>query len=190
MYDVHAQQKLVTPHTLTVIWHKKISKMGMIAHYYQVNQEKEESVLNRISASSTEYYNVIANKDLIQTHLDIDKSWQYLAEVFKDIKNDISNLNIGEVTFYGEELNLSYEADGLLNFVYLESIILINKYLESLNITSQEAFIKRFNSTEFTRFGKMDYSDLYEYLFMHFSTLKEFYKKCEKESSGVIVFIG
>ena len=164
--------------------------MGMLAHYYQLNKEQTAEILPKICSSSKDFYEVISNRNAIKGSLDIDKSWQNLVEVFKDVKVDEIESNIGEITFYGMELNKSYEPDGLLNYSDYETIKKINQYLQSIAIGNRGDFIKTFNSTQFTRFGEIDYSEYYDYLFLHLKNLTEFYLKCEKEGSGVIVSIG
>lgn len=164
--------------------------MGMLAHYYQLDKEQTDHVLNKVCSNSNKFYEVISNREGIQNHLDIDKSWQYLVEVFKDINDNNVDLNIGEITFYGKQLNKSYELDGLLNYTDFETVKKINRFLESIAIENRDEFIKTFNSTQYTRFGEIDYSQYYDYLFLHMKNLKDFYSQCEKEESGVIVSIG
>lgn len=161
----------------------------MIASYYQINKDQVEMVLKSISISSKELHKLATNKEGIQTHLDIDKSWKYLVAVFKDLKDNTSEINLGEVTFYGKELDKAYEFDGLLNYSDLELVKSVNQFLNSLEIQNKSDFIRTFNSTLYTRFGEIDYSEYYDYLFMHLSNLKRFYAKCEEEESGVIVLI-
>ncbi|MEZ5044120.1 MAG: DUF1877 family protein [Saprospiraceae bacterium] len=164
--------------------------MGMLAHYYQINKEQTDNVLQKICSSSNNFYEVISNREGIQNHLDIDKSWLNLVEVFKDIHVDDLEPNIGEIIFYGNDLNKSYELDGLLNYTDFATVKKINKYLTSIPIENKDDFIKTFNSTQFTRFGEIDYSEYYDYLFLHLGNLKIFYLQCEKEESGVIISIG
>ena len=162
----------------------------MLAHYYQIDKEQIGEILPKICRSSNDFYEVVSNRIGINGSLDIDKSWQNLVEVFKDVKIDEIESNIGEITFYGKELSKSYEPDGLLNYSDYETIKKINQYLHSIQIRNREDFIKIFNSTQFTRFGEIDYSEYYDYFFHHLKNLTEFYLKCEKEKSGVIVSIG
>lgn len=164
--------------------------MGILAHYYQLDKEQTEKILNKICSSRKAFYEVISNREGIQRSLDIDKSWQYLVEVFKDLQIDEKESNIGEITFYGKELNKPYEPDGLLNYSGYETVKKINQYLQLIPIGTKEDFIKTFNSTQYTRFGEIDYSEYYDYLFLHLENLKEFYLKCEKEEFGVVVSIG
>ena len=123
-------------------------------------------------------------------HLDIDKSWLNLVEVFKDIQTIESTENIGEITFYGKEIDKNFEPDGLINFLNYGDVKSIWKYLDSIDISNEEEFISKFNSTAFTQFGKIDYNDSYDYLYNNFINLKDFYFKCWQEESGVIVSIG
>ena len=162
----------------------------MIAHYYQIKRNEVEKVLNKIGLNYNEFCEVISNEDIINEHIDIDKSWLNLVEVFKDIRITDSSINIGEIMFYGKEFNKKYEPDGLINFLKHEEVKMINDYLKSLATTNKVEFIEKFNSTVFTQFGKIDYSDSYDYLYKHFLNLCEFNSNCEQEESGVIVSIG
>lgn len=165
-------------------------QMGMIAHYYQINKEQTDNVLQSVSSSSKGFYEVISNKECIQSHVDIDKSWQNLVEVFKDINVEDIESNMGEITFYGNDLNKFFDPDGILNYSDFVTIKKINKYFRSIPIEDKSDFIKIFNSTPYTRFGEIDYSEYYDYLFFHFGNLKKFYLECEKDESGVIISIG
>jgi len=164
--------------------------MGMLAHYYQVNSNLTRKLLDENHLTDQNLYHVIHENKDVQNHLDIDKSWLNLVEVFKDIEDKNSGLNIGEITFYGVEVKKEYELDDLLNYSNLERVKQINRFLKSVDIENKNDFIRVFNSTKFTRYGEIDYSQYYDYLFLHFSNLKKFYIQCEKGKSGVIVSIG
>lgn len=162
----------------------------MIAHYYQVNKDEINHAQIKIGLSYNDFREVISNGKYTINHLDIDKSWLNLVEVFKDIVTEESMENIGEITFYGKEIIKRFEADGLINFLNYEDVKLIWKYLNFLGISTKEEFTNKYNSTSFTQFGKIDYSDSYDYLYNNFINLKDFYSKCEQEESGVIVSFG
>lgn len=164
--------------------------MGMIAHFYSVERNSVENVKAEISQSFNGFSEVISDPTKISGHLDIDKSWLNLVEVFKDINNNNPNVNLGEIMFYGAELNKKYHPDGIINFLMPKGVDLIHNYLNNLSISSQHDFIEIYNSTTFTNFGKIDYSDSYDYLYTHFSNLKRFYSKCKQDQSGVIISIG
>ena len=162
----------------------------MIAHYYQVNKDEINNAQIKIGLSYNDFREVISNGNYTINHLDIDKSWLNLVEVFKDIVTEESIENIGEITFYGKEIIKRFEPDGLINFLNYDDVKSIWKYLKYLDISTKEEFVNKYNSTSFTQFGKIDYSDSYDYLYNNFMNLKDFYSKCEQEESGVIVSIG
>lgn len=164
--------------------------MGMIAHYYQVNTNEIEDAQIRIGLSYNDFREVISNEKYIIQHLDIDISWLNLVEVFKDIQTIESTVNIGEMAFYGKEIANKFQSDGLINFLDHQDVKLVQKYMESIAISNKEEFIEKFNSTTFTQFGKIDYSESYNYLYGHFMKLKDFYSKCEQEDCVIIVSIG
>jgi len=162
----------------------------MIAHYYQVSKNEINDAQKRIGLSYDNFCEVISDKKYIIGHLDIDKSWLNLVEVFKDIQAKESTENIGEIAFYGKETAKNYEPDSLINFLNHQDVKLIVNYLNFIKISNKDEFIDQFNSTTFTQFGKIDYSDSYDYLYSHFKNLSSFYSKCQQEESGVIVSIG
>jgi len=164
--------------------------MGMIAHYYQVSKDKIKDAQMKIALSYNDFSEVISSEDFVIYHIDIDKSWLNLVEVFKDIQAQESIENVGELAFYGKEIVKNFQPDGLINFLNSQDVHLIQKYLEYIAISNKEEFIGKFNSTAFTQFGKIDYSESYDYMYNHFMDLKNFYLKCEQEESGVIVSIG
>ena len=159
--------------------------MGTQAKYYQLKEGKAEVAVKRLKEDE-DFYNTINDTELVIGKIDIDKSFFNLAQL---IENLSGNSGLGDLMFFGEEIESEYEGECPVQFIGYKNVSRLSEMLSNTKIVMKDQLIKFFNESQDAPYEINQYKDLFDYYWIHYNSILKFYNVCNQKKSSILVLI-
>lgn len=159
--------------------------MGTQAKYYQIIESEIEKSIKQLKIDE-DFYSTINDPRIISNKIDLDKSYTFMSEFIESLSN---NRILSKLAFYGIQIETQYNYQCEVQYITNSNVCEIAKILNDTQIISKDKFIERFNKSQENAYVITDVS-FFNYYWIHYRSIVEFYSKCKDENSAILVLIG
>lgn len=159
--------------------------MGTQAKYYQIIESEIDKSIQQLNIDE-DFYNTINDPTIISSKIDLDKSYLNMSQFIEDLSN---NPILSKLAFYGIQIETQYNYQCEVQYISNNYVSEIAKVLKDTRIISKDKFDEKFNRSQENAYDIGDVN-FFNYYWIHYRSIVEFYSKCQDENSAILVLIG